>query len=681
MDEIKLTIQAILNDKQFQDGVKGVVNGLKKAEDADKSFTSKFKENWLAITAALVAVGAVFSKIISTMKDMVEQQERNKASMNSLNEALKQNGEYSKENVRQIEAWTKGLSEATGIEEDEIRTLEAMAIKQGLNSDMAKTATQTAIGLSKALGIDQAEALKIVIQGHNGLFTATSRMIPTIRTMTDNTQKMAEINRIAATGLAEINNEMKNFTGASRVAGVQVKGFKEFFGELIEKALYPFIVVIAKVIGFFNGLYAPIKTIILITGLLVAGIIGVTLVIPPLTAAVAALGIAVNTAIWPVTLIVAAVAALAIGAVEIVHHWGAIKFFFLKLWGDISLTFLGAVTLITGAAQAIAKGFIDLINSTIDGLNKLVKTHIKHVDDMTGKWDEGLRKQITKQKEANDKLVAQEKDRVARMKEAGKSGKMTAVTTTGEGDTSDPEKLRHDHDEYLKYLKSDADSQVEIENIKYRRMLEIAREQGLNIEAVERQHAENMLKISADYAKQTIGGIGSMFTDLGKLYDTDSKKQFEANKAASIASATVSTYEGAVKAYTSMVGIPVVGPELGIAAAALAVAAGLKNIASIGNAQYAGKAAKGALIDSPSMVMAGESGPEMILPANLTRMFTKMAIGGLRSPVSRSAGSTMNDNRTTTSTTTNQAHITAVGMTVDDLMRWSQRTGANILAR
>ncbi len=58
-------------------------------------------------------------------------------------------------------------------------------------------------------------------------------------------------------------------------------------------------------------------------------------------------------------------------------------------------------------------------------------------------------------------------------------------------------------------------------------------------------------------------------------------KQTVAGKVLAIAGATISTYLSAQKAYESVVSIPFIGPELGVIAAATAVAAGLANIKSI----------------------------------------------------------------------------------------------------
>ena len=53
------------------------------------------------------------------------------------------------------------------------------------------------------------------------------------------------------------------------------------------------------------------------------------------------------------------------------------------------------------------------------------------------------------------------------------------------------------------------------------------------------------------------------------------------SKAAAVAETTINTYMAAQKAYSSMVGIPIVGPALGAAAAAAAVASGMMNVQKI----------------------------------------------------------------------------------------------------
>lgn len=67
---------------------------------------------------------------------------------------------------------------------------------------------------------------------------------------------------------------------------------------------------------------------------------------------------------------------------------------------------------------------------------------------------------------------------------------------------------------------------------------------------------------------------------LGQIADLFGKES-AAGKAAAIAQATIDTYLSAQKAYTSTVGVPIVGPVLAPINAGLAIAAGIKNIKAI----------------------------------------------------------------------------------------------------
>lgn len=77
-----------------------------------------------------------------------------------------------------------------------------------------------------------------------------------------------------------------------------------------------------------------------------------------------------------------------------------------------------------------------------------------------------------------------------------------------------------------------------------------------------------------DMAKQVLGNLST-------LQQSKSREMFEVGKAAAIANTTIATYESATNSYNALSKIPIVGPALGIAAAAAAIAAGMMNVQSI----------------------------------------------------------------------------------------------------
>ena len=154
------------------------------------------------------------------------------------------------------------------------------------------------------------------------------------------------------------------------------------------------------------------------------------------------------------------------------------------------------------------------------------------------------------------------------------------------------------------------------------------------------------LTAQLDATASVLGGVGDLFGE-----NTVAFKAFK------IAETGISTYSSAVKAYESMVGIPIVGPILAPIAAGLAIATGLKTIAKIvgigvpkGGAAGGGGGGGGDAKPAPSKFAAGGlvTGPgsstsdsipallsngESVINANSTAMF-----GGVLSQINQAGG-------------------------------------------
>lgn len=104
---------------------------------------------------------------------------------------------------------------------------------------------------------------------------------------------------------------------------------------------------------------------------------------------------------------------------------------------------------------------------------------------------------------------------------------------------------------------------------------------------------------------QFVGNLAEM----GK----QNKAAFTAWKAMAIAQTIISTQEGAQNAFTSLSKIPYVGPALGVAAAAVAIAAGMMRVQTIMATNYQGRAMGGAVLGG-NPYLVGENGPEIVVP-------------------------------------------------------------------
>lgn len=104
------------------------------------------------------------------------------------------------------------------------------------------------------------------------------------------------------------------------------------------------------------------------------------------------------------------------------------------------------------------------------------------------------------------------------------------------------------------------------------------------------RHADLISEQSASAAKMQIWAaeqkaktdvFANFFGGIAQLASSENEKLARIGKAAAITQTVIQTYQSATAAYASMAGIPVIGPALGIAAAAAAVAAGMANVAAI----------------------------------------------------------------------------------------------------
>lgn len=102
----------------------------------------------------------------------------------------------------------------------------------------------------------------------------------------------------------------------------------------------------------------------------------------------------------------------------------------------------------------------------------------------------------------------------------------------------------------------------------------------------------------------SVGIFGDMAGAAMNFYDASgnaAKGWFGVYKAMAIAQTAIATYQAAVEAYKAMVGIPIVGPGLAVAAAAAATAFGVSNIARIAAMQPGGSFGGGGSASVPSI--------------------------------------------------------------------------------
>ena len=105
---------------------------------------------------------------------------------------------------------------------------------------------------------------------------------------------------------------------------------------------------------------------------------------------------------------------------------------------------------------------------------------------------------------------------------------------------------------------------------------------------IEEEASAARVKIAQAEASAKMSAYSQMFGNISQLMITNSKKAFEIGKKAAIAQTIIDTYTGAQKAFSSLAGIPIVGPALGAAAAGAAIVAGMARVNAIKSQSFSG---------------------------------------------------------------------------------------------
>lgn len=178
--------------------------------------------------------------------------------------------------------------------------------------------------------------------------------------------------------------------------------------------------------------------------------------------------------------------------------------------------------------------------------------------------------------------------------------------------------------------------QLEVQAVtdKYFILIEQAKKYGLDTAILEEKQRKELAAINKKYddeeeakrqaAQQkkidTVKQTLTVISNLAALFANGSEKQqkqaFEIQKAASIAQATIDTYTSAVSAYKSLAGVPVVGPALGVAAAAAAIGAGLMNIKKIASTKFEAAGGGGGGVSAATPSSGGEAGASGVMSPN-----------------------------------------------------------------
>lgn len=216
-------------------------------------------------------------------------------------------------------------------------------------------------------------------------------------------------------------------------------------------------------------------------------------------------------------------------------------------------------------------------------------------------------------KERRDQILALEDEQKAEDLERLVAFEQLKAETKAELDQQNIQVSADLRDAQLQQLQAQAQSEADIERQLQADIL-TRRTNARNQELLDRKkYGVAIALINQAITSEEVKGVADASKDLVALQQSKNQTLKEIGKAAAVADITISTAQAAMRIYTGFATIPIVGPALGVAGAAAAVAFGAERISQVTSAADGGEITGGVPgKDSvPAMLMPGE----LVVPA------------------------------------------------------------------
>lgn len=238
-EDVKLFIEAVLNDTAFKKGVADMTTTATTGLGGKlKGAIDKLKGSWLGVTAA---VGGTIAAFTASVKQAIDAE---KASL-KLTQALKNNGTYSDELKKSYDAQAQALSKLNAVEDEEVTNAQAVLTMFGVQSDKMKELTQATIDFAKAKGMGLAEAANIVGKSISGEVDTLGRYGASLEGAKGSVERTAKAiqvlnERFGGQAQAQIQGIGGTFEKLKTTTGELSERLGTFIGKLISPAVNMF---------------------------------------------------------------------------------------------------------------------------------------------------------------------------------------------------------------------------------------------------------------------------------------------------------------------------------------------------------------------------------------------------------------------------------------------------------
>lgn len=616
---LQAMLQSSAQTQKSMDAMTAAVADMAKSGEKDVSFFQSSMETmtgFLAgtvVTAAFNTVTDAASKLFNTLVvDGVGASSEAIDNMNRLNFALAQTGQYTKAGSDGLAEWAGELQKTTKYEDDAIIKSAAFIQTLGkLDNDGLKKATEAAMNLSSALGIDLETATRMVGKAAAGEVAAFGKLGIEIQEGSSKAQTFS--NALAA--ISKLGNaaqkEAESYSGALARMGHMFGENQEAIGGLITKN-----VAVTSVMGAVSKIFGEVSDAINDNALYLRTLVaqGLVVAIDAATLFVASLDqiIRVGTSVFNGLLTVAIGGLTPIGkamnALGLMSDetWNGMWDAAVKSSEGIVTAFtddstMGAIGVKLAEIGNAARGGLEQVATGATNATEVINKTKVSTDEMTSSMKalitegENLAKQYA-EAAISGKAIAEQQIADAQMV---RDEKIMAMNAEREARTFDLSTIEEKNAEELaiqqEFFTAKAEAnltamEAELEAVGAAREANKIGEEELqaSIAGIRKKYSDLERKDQGDLAKfkQTMmtNEVKDREAQIGVLAGLQSSQNAYAKtvgKGFAVANTFIKTQEGAQAAYSALAGIPFIGPALGAAAAAAVIADGAARISAI----------------------------------------------------------------------------------------------------
>lgn len=379
------------NAKDALSQTENAIGKVGKAASNQKTILDNFKNNWLAITAALGGT------IMFTKQALAAFATQEKAEF-MLSAAMKQAGTYTKSAYDENVKYAKSLQQMTVYGDEAIEGVQRMLTNFGVSGQSMKDLTKATLDLASAKGMDLKAAADLVAKSVGSSTNALTRYGIEVKGAAGSTERMrTAVDNISRIFGGSATAEANTFAGSVAQLKNAWGDVMETIGAVIADLLRPLIGILKSLSVAMEAMPSSIKLFAVAFMAAMAGAIVITKLF----------GITMTAATGGISLLIGAIVA---GAALMIKNWDSVRYYFDVAWSAIKVGLLAAAQMMMEIIPIMFWPFFKQIDLVIGAINLFREDKLRTLTQMTADVADAAGKQMEVEKANLAQMAAAHKN-------------------------------------------------------------------------------------------------------------------------------------------------------------------------------------------------------------------------------------------------------------------------------